>query len=267
MDNLHDALFDISDKVVVITGAAGGIGSALCRGFAERGARVVGVDMSDSASLPQGAIFHRTDISDRSQVSELAKFVDGEFEQVDILINNAGIERSAKAEDYSAEDWDKVIAVNLSGTFACCQAFGRMMIARKQGKIINIASACGVFGYPFVVAYNASKAGIWSMTQTLAVEWGVHNVQVNAIIPGFVLTPLNQATLDDPETLELNRRIVPSGRLSVPEDLVGPIIFLASPAADYVSGELLIVDAGTVASGAIGTELRDDALSKGFGTP
>ena len=262
-----DPMFDVSGRVVVITGAAGGIGAALCRGFVERDARVIGVDLTDAGAAPDGGTYRRCDIGDRSQVAELAAFVAAEFGHADVLINNAGIERSGKAEDYDDADWDRIIAVNLSGTFACCRAFGRMMIARQQGKIINIASACGLFGYPFVVAYNASKAGVWSMTQTLAVEWGCHNIQVNAIVPGFVVTPLNKATLDDPESLELNRRIIPSGRLSQPEDLVGPIVFLASPAADYVSGELLVVDAGTVASGAIGTELRDDGLRKGFGAP
>ena len=258
----YDPMFDISGKVVVITGALGGIGGPLCRGFVERGARVVGVDLADAGAAPDGVTYHQTDIAERRQVAELAAFIAEEFGQVDVLINNAGLERFGKAEDYDAEDWDRVIAVNLSGTFACCQAFGRMMIARKQGKIINIASACGVFGYPFVVAYNASKAGIWSLTQTLAVEWGLHNIQVNAVVPGFVVTPLNQSTLDDPERLELNLRIIPSGRLSEPNDLLGPIVFLASPAADYVSGELLVVDAGTVAGGGIGPPLRDDELRK-----
>ena len=266
MTKRSDPMFDIDGKVAVITGACGGIGRALCEGFAARGAKVVGVDVAEPGDALEDVTFHRTDISDRDQVAALADLVENEFGRIDILVNNAGIERSGQAESYTGEDWDRVIAVNLSGTFSCCQVFGRMMIARRQGKIVNIASACGLFGYPFVIAYNASKAGVWSMTQTLAVEWGVHNIQVNAIIPGFVVTPLNQATLDDPEALELNRRIIPSGRLSQPEDLVGPIVFLSSPAADYVSGELLMVDAGTVASGGIGTELRDDGLRKSFRT-
>lgn len=258
-----DPLFGVSDRVVVITGAVGGIGSALCRGFAERGAKVVGADTQVVSKGLDGVTYVRTDISRREQVDELASLVLDRYGHVDVLINNAGIERSGRAEDYDTDDWNRVIAVNLSGTFACAQVFGRMMIARQQGKIINIASACGLFGYPFVVAYNASKAGVCSMTQTLAVEWGIHNIQVNAIIPGFVVTPLNQSTLDDPETLELNRRIIPSGSLSRPQDLVGPIVFLSSRAADYVSGEILVVDAGAIASGGIGTVLRDDGLRKG----
>lgn len=260
-----DRLFDVQNKVVVITGAGGGIGSALCRGFIERGAHVVAADICDPSRAPDGAVFSRTDISDRQAVAKLASFVSDEFGRLDVLINNAGIERGGRAEAHTVEDWDRVIAVNLTGSFACCQALGAMMIAKKRGKIVNIASACGMFGYPFVIAYNASKAGVWSMTQTLAVEWGIHNIQVNAIVPGFVRTPLNQATLDDPETLEINARIIPLGRISEPQDLVGPTIFLSAPASDYVSGALFVIDGGTVASGGVGTPLRDDGLRKASG--
>jgi NAD(P)-dependent dehydrogenase (short-subunit alcohol dehydrogenase family) len=172
MNATQDPLFDVTDKVVVITGAEGGIGSALAGGFAARGAKVVGADLGSGETMPEGTWFQTTDIAERDQVARLADFVAKELGQVDVLINNAGIERFGAAEHYSPEDWNKVIQVNLTGTFACCQAFGRTMIQRKRGKIINVASACGLFGYPFVIAYNATKAGIWSMTQTLATEWG-----------------------------------------------------------------------------------------------
>jgi NAD(P)-dependent dehydrogenase (short-subunit alcohol dehydrogenase family) len=259
----EDPLFAVRDKVVVVTGACGGIGRALCRGFVGRGATVVAVDKV-AGRAPRGTEFHRVDIGDRSQVRAFGAKVARDHGRVDVLVNNAGTDSWGKAEDFTDEAWDRVIAVNLTGTFTMAQTFGRLMIERGRGKIVNVASACGMFGYPFVVSYNASKAGIWSMTQTLAVEWGIHGIQVNAVIPGFVVTPLNRSTLDDPETLEINRRIIPNGKLSRPEDLVGPILFLASKAADYVSGCLFVVDAGTVAGGGIGPVLRDDGLAKVF---
>jgi NAD(P)-dependent dehydrogenase (short-subunit alcohol dehydrogenase family) len=247
-------LFDIGGKLVVITGCAGGVGTALCAGFKELGARVVGADMK--AGKDEGRDILPFDLRDRRSIHALAAQVEKEYGPVDVLINNAAAGGGGPAEELTEGHWDEVIAANLTGTFACAQAFGRGMIERRRGKIINLASACGIFGYPFSAGYNASKAGIWSVTQTLAVEWSRFNIQINAIVPGFVETPMNEKALKDPVEMKIHTGLIPAGRISVPQDLVGPAAFLSSGASDYVNGAMLVVDGGAVTAGGA-TALRD----------
>jgi NAD(P)-dependent dehydrogenase (short-subunit alcohol dehydrogenase family) len=197
--------------------------------------------------------FKHLDLADPRSIESLADLVGERFGAVDVLINNAAIgSGGGSAEVVELERWERVLKVNLTGTFLCSQMLGREMIARRRGKIINLASPCGLFGYPFSIAYNASKAGVWSLTQSLAVEWARFNVQVNAIVPGFVNTPMNRRAIEDPEALTLHRSLIPAGRISEPADLVGPALFLASGASDYVTGALLVVDGGMLAGGAEG---------------
>ena len=262
MNAALNSMFGIEGKVVVITGAAGGIGTALCEGFARCGARVVGADRQTPSSIPSGVAFQAFDLSDHDSISVLAQHVMENFGSVDVLINNAAIGSGGEnAEEVRVESWRQILDVNLTGAFVCAQTFGRTMIAESRGKIINFASPCGVHGFPFSVAYNASKAGVWSLTQTLAVEWGRFNVQVNAIVPGFVDTPMNRKALADPEQLRLHKAVIPAGRIGRPWDLVGPAVFLSSPAADYLTGSLIIVDGGSIAGGAEGqfVNLRSSA--------
>jgi 2-deoxy-D-gluconate 3-dehydrogenase len=253
------ALFDVAGKVVVVTGAAGGIGGALCQAFRAAGARVVGADRQPDRNAEDDIL--PFDLGDRQSILDLARRVEAAYPRVDVLVNNAACGGGGPAETFSDAQWDRVIATNLTGSFACARAFGRGMISNRRGKIINIASACGIFGYPFGAAYNASKAGLWSVTQTLAVEWSRFNIQVNAVVPGFVETPMNVRSLGDPEEMAIHTGLIPAGRISQPEDLVGPVVFLASAASDYVTGAMLVADGGAVAAGGA-TALRDFYLRK-----
>jgi 2-deoxy-D-gluconate 3-dehydrogenase len=250
----QSVLFDLTSKLIVITGATGGIGQELCAGFVNLGARVVGADTK--AAVGKGYEVLPFDLRDRGSIWSLAERVEDKFGAVDVLINNAAAGGGGPAEMLTEKEWDGIIAANLTGTFTCAQALGRAMIGRQRGKIVNLASACGVFGYPFSVAYNASKAGVWSVTQTLAVEWARFNVQVNAVVPGFVDTPMNTKALQDPAEMKIHSGLIPAGRISVPRDLLGPIAFLASAASDYVTGTMLVVDGGAVTAGG-STALRD----------
>ena len=253
MNPALDSMFGIEGKVVVITGAAGGIGTALCEGFARCGARVVGADRQTPSAVPPGVKFESFDLADHDSISALAERVMTQLGPVDVLINNAALGSGGEsAEEVSVESWRQILEVNLTGAFVCAQTFGREMICRGRGKIINFASPCGVHGFPFSVAYNASKAGVWSLTQTLAVEWGRFNLQVNAIVPGFVDTPMNRKAIEDPEQLRLHKAVIPAGRIGEPRDLVGPAVFLSSPAADYLTGSMIVVDGGSIAGGAEG---------------
>ena len=246
-------LFDVRDKVVVITGAGGGIGGVLTRSFLALGAQVVAAEIREDADIAEGAVYHQTDIADQDSVASLATFIADSFGAADVLINNAAIEECVRIEDMSVETWNSTISVNLTGSFLCAQALGRQMIARRRGKIINVASRCAYVGIPFAAAYDASKAGVVSLTKTFAIEWGNHNLQVNAIVPGYVDTPMGEGD----QMRDAYVRKVPLGRASKPEDLLGAVVFLSSAASDYVTGAILFVDGGSYASGGLGAELRD----------
>jgi NAD(P)-dependent dehydrogenase (short-subunit alcohol dehydrogenase family) len=231
-------------------------------GFAEEGAHVIAVDVAEDVNIPQVATYARADVSDRLVVATLAESILANLGRVDVLANIAGIAEFGLSVELPAEEWDRTLAVNLTGAFICCQAFGRAMLRQRGGKIINIGSRCGFAGLPFHIAYNASKAGIVSLTQTLATEWGGHNVQVNAIVPGFVRTNMTKDAVADPAIRQLYEHKIPLGRISEPEDLVGPAIFLASSASDYVTGAVLVADGGNLASGGIGAEIRNEHFRK-----
>src|SRR3954471_294870 len=170
-------LFAVRDKAAIITGAAGGIGTVLVAGFAALGARVLAVDIVDPKGLPAGVAFHRADLRDPVAVAGIADAAAGQLGAVDILVNNAGLGEKVRAEEMALEVWNNTLATNLTGSFLLSQAVGRGMIARRFGKIINIGSRCGFMGMPFSAAYNASKAGIAALTRTLAVEWGLYDIQ------------------------------------------------------------------------------------------
>ena len=152
------------------------------------------------------------------------------------------------AENMKQEDWEKVIQVNLTGQFLCAQAVGKQMIKQKSGKIINIASIAGLGGYAQSAPYSASKAGIILMTKTLAVEWGQHNIQVNAICPGVFATDMTDNFLNDKQFVDMIKARVPLGRYATPDELVGTVIYLASKASDYMTGHALVIDGGWTAS-------------------
>ena len=243
-------LFVVRDKAAIITGAAGGIGTVLVAGFAALGARVLAVDIVDPKALPAGVAFHRADLRDPVAVAGIADAAAARLGAVDILINNAGLGEMVRAEEMTLEVWNNTLATNLTGSFLLSQAVGRGMIARRSGKIINIGSRCGLMGMPFSAAYNASKEGIAALTRTLAAtyisSWGISGSHRDA----------------DPEEERLFARTIPLGRVSEPDDMLGAAVFLASPAANYITGAALFVDGGNYMADGIGTEYRDHGLKR-----
>jgi 2-dehydro-3-deoxy-D-gluconate 5-dehydrogenase len=245
-------MFDLSGKKALLTGGGYGLGLAMAEALAEAGADIGIIDLSDKLG---GAVRDlektgrnvtgiRADLSDRKMRREAFETFISQFGTIDILVNNAGIQRRHKAEEFPIEDWDKVIELNLTAVFDLCQLAGRVMLERGSGKIINIASLLSFTGGLTVPAYAAGKGGVAQLTKALSNEWAGRGVNVNAIVPGYMDTPLNTAIVNDPER---NRQIlerIPAGRWGKPGDLKGAVVFLASRAADYVHGALIAVDGG-----------------------
>ncbi|WEK01806.1 MAG: 2-dehydro-3-deoxy-D-gluconate 5-dehydrogenase KduD [Candidatus Sphingomonas phytovorans] len=246
--------FDLTGKVAIVTGANTGIGQAIALALAAAGADIaaVGRTPAEDTVTQARALGRRAEIvsADLSTIEPVQRVVDetlGKLGGLDILVNNAGIIRRADAVDFTEEDWDAVVDTNLKSVFFLCQAAGRHMIAKGNGKIINIASMLTFQGGIRVPSYTASKAGIGGLTRLLANEWAGKGVNVNAIAPGYIATN-NTAALQADETR--NRSIlerIPAGRWGNASDLGGAAVFLASAAADYVQGHILAVDGGWLA--------------------
>ena len=245
--------FDLSGRTALVTGCRRGIGKAAAIALAAAGADVVGV----SASLVPGSAvaekvealgrsFHgyRCDFADRSAVYELVATVRRDVGAVDILVNNAGTIARTPAAEHPDEMWDRVLEVNLSAQFVLSRELGRDMLARGHGKIVFIASLLSFQGGITVPGYAASKSGIAGLTKALANEWAGRGVNVNAIAPGYVATDNTQALRDDPVRSEQILVRIPAGRWAEPEDIAGAVVYLSSPAADYVHGVVLPVDGG-----------------------
>jgi NAD(P)-dependent dehydrogenase (short-subunit alcohol dehydrogenase family) len=256
---MTQAFFDISGATALITGAGRGLGAALASGFAASGARVALADINLANAQAtvaqiqsQGGQAHAygCDISQASQVRALFDAVQHDLGQLDILVNNAGINIPKPAEELQLEEWQRIIGVNLTGTFLCCQTGGALMLARGAGCIINICSVHGHVGSYVhkAVAYNAAKAGVINMTRSLALEWGERGVRVNGISPGPLATELMATRLADAEYVRKNMERLALKRVGAPSDVVGAAVFLASPAANWVSGHILAVDGGWLAA-------------------
>ena len=247
-------LFEIPNKVAIVTGASKGLGKAIGIGLAKAGANIVATDVLDTSDtvkeikkLGRKSIGIKVDVSKKEDVEKMVKQTMDKFGKIDILVNNAGILRMGNAEEIKEEDWNKVIQINLTGQFLCAQAVGKQMIKQKSGKIINIASIAGLGGYAQSVPYSASKAGIILLTKSLAVEWGKHNIQVNAICPGVFATDMTNSFLKDKQFMDMIKANVPLGRYAKPEELTGTIVYLASEASDYMTGHALVIDGGWTA--------------------
>jgi len=246
-----DAGFGLTGKVALITGAAQGIGRAIADLYAERGARLVLVDMSEavhdvSLLLETGGAEVLPVAADLTAKGSIAQVVDealAEYGQIDILVNNAGVALLDEAERLSEEWWDKTISVNLTVPFLLSQQVARAMITARRGKIVNIASQASVIALDRHVAYCASKAGLVGMTKVLAVEWAEYGITVNAISPTVVLTELGKAAWAG-EVGEAMKKKIPVGRFARPEEIATAALFLASEAADMITGENLIIDGG-----------------------
>jgi len=250
------AMFSLAGRRAMVTGASRGLGRAAALGLARAGADVVcvsssagGTDETAAAirALGRTAWTLHADFADRAAVAALAGDAEHAAGPIDILVNNAGTIRRTPAVDFSLGDWDAVLRTNLDAVFVLSQAIGRGMVARRSGKIVNVASLLSFTGGITVPAYTASKHAVAGLTKALANEWAQHNVQVNAVAPGYFRTDNTQA-LQNNETrsAEISARI-PAGRWGEPEDLAGAIVFLASRAADYVNGHVLVVDGGWMA--------------------
>jgi 2-dehydro-3-deoxy-D-gluconate 5-dehydrogenase len=248
--------FKLDGKIALVTGASVGLGQAMVIALAEAGADVACHCHFDGQAdetvkkiekLGRKAISVSGDMSDKDAPKKVVESVVEKFGRVDILINNAGMIRRSPAVDYSEEDWSTVIEVNLSSVFRLSQATAKSMIATGSGKIVNIASLLSFQGGITVPAYTASKSGVAGLTKAFANEWAKHNINVNAIAPGYFATN-NTTALRADETR--NRQIlerIPAGRWGNPEDLAGAVVFLASPASDYLQGHIMLVDGGWMA--------------------
>jgi glucose 1-dehydrogenase len=246
----------LEGKVAVVTGGNTGIGRGICERFAREGAKIV-VDYvgrpDDAISLVQeitgagGAAFAvQADIATPEGVKALFDGTIGKFGRVDILVNNAGIEKRAPFLEVAIEDFDRVIGVNLRGAFLCAQAAARDMVSRKEGRIINISSVHEDLPFPEFVPYACSKGGMRMLCRTLAVELAPYGITVNNVAPGAIATPINTATLADPEKVAALNAIIPLGHLGAPSDVAAVAAFLASPDAAYVTGSTYYVDGGMV---------------------
>ena len=248
-------LFDLSGKIAIVTGASRGLGKAMALGLAQAGATVVVTDILDTKEavteikkIQDKSIGLQVDVTDKISVDEMVKKVKDTFGRIDILVNNAGVLRSGNAEELDFADWEKVLNVNLTGEFLCAQAVGKQMIAQKSGKIINISSVAGLFGSVSSAAYCASKAGVITLTKTLAAEWGKHGITVNSICPGVFATDMTDSYLKDEGFNTMINNDVPLKRYAKPEELIGTVVYLASAASDYVTGHALVIDGGWTAA-------------------
>jgi len=250
-------LFDLTGRTALITGSSQGLGFALARGLAQAGAAIVlnGRDEQKLAAAAKGlqgegvrVAIAAFDVTDGAASAKAVATLEAEFAPIDILINNAGIQRQAPLAEMSEEQWRAVIDTNLTSAFLVARAVAPRMIARGAGKIINICSVMSEVSRPTIGNYAAAKGGLKMLTRAMAVEWARHGVQSNAIAPGYFVTELNKALV---ENVEFNKWIcgrTPAGRWGQPEELAGAAVFLASRASDFVNGQILTVDGGLLAA-------------------
>ena len=245
-------LFDLTGQLAVITGGTRGIGQAAAIGLAKAGADIILLQRNRSdqktqskiKALGRQAIILPCEMGDHKQLKTIIPTIVEKYQRLDILVNSAGIQRRSPAISFSEDDWDEVININLKAIWLLSQAAGQYMVQQQSGKIINIASLLSFQGGITVPAYAAAKGGVTQLTKALANEWAEHNVNVNAIAPGYIATEMNTALLND-ETR--NRQIlerIPAGRWGQPEDFEGTVVYLASRASNYVHGHTVVVDGG-----------------------
>jgi len=248
----------LEGKVAVVIGGSSGIGRAIALGMADAGTSVVPASRREAqvaevageiAAKGGKTLVATCDVADRASLEAVRDRVVSELGRVDILVNCAGTTKKGPTLDFPEQDWNRIIECNLTGTLRGCQVFGKTMLEQKSGRIVNIASLSSFVALYEVAAYGASKAAVAALTKSLAVEWGRHGVNVNAIAPGVFRTDLNQALLDGTERGKEFKLRTPVGRFGKVEELAGAAIFLSSDAASFVNGEVLVVDGGFLASG------------------
>jgi NAD(P)-dependent dehydrogenase (short-subunit alcohol dehydrogenase family) len=251
-------MFDLTGKVAIVTGGAGGLGRPIAVGLAQCGADVVVDDLAsahpeevvkDIKKLGRKALAVSADVTSASAMKDMVDQVMKEFGKIDILVNVAGINARFSVEEMPPEEFEKVVRFNILGTFLPCQAVGRVMIEQKRGKIINMGSVRGSVA-PAIggSAYASSKGGVHQLTRTLAAEWAKYNINVNALAPALVMTAMTREFLSKPEIYSKMTAEIPLARLGVPEDLIGPIVLLASDESNFMTGQIIYVDGGLSAT-------------------
>jgi NAD(P)-dependent dehydrogenase (short-subunit alcohol dehydrogenase family) len=246
-------LFDLSGKVAIVTGASRGMGESIAIELARQGANVVVSDILPGEStvkkiksLKRDAIYVKADVSNEKEVISLVNQTIKRFGRIDILVNNAGIYKTSPTINVSEEEWEKTINVDLKGVFLCSREALKHM--KRGGSIINISSIAGISGFPQSAAYCAAKGGVRTLTKSLASEFGKKGIRVNSIHPGTINTPMTQSFLKIKKERDEVLARIPLNRIGEPMDIAGPVVFLASDAASYVTGEELVVDGGWIFS-------------------
>lgn len=250
-------LFDLTGRTALITGSSGGLGLAMARGLAQSGAQIILHGRNhDKLAAAQNALGEEGydvlttsfDVTDEHAIEQALETLNADGIAIDILVNNAGIQLRRPLMEVELDQWDAVINTNLTSTFLLGRSVARQMIERgKGGKIINIGSLMSSVARPTVGAYTASKGGVRLLTQSMAAEWAEHGIQTNAIGPGYMMTEMTQPLVDDPTFNNWLINRTPAKRWGVPEDLVGTVVYLASPASNYVNGQIIYVDGGMLA--------------------
>ena len=249
-----NSLFDLTGKVAIVTGGNGGLGLGMALGLAGAGANIV-VAARDQAKTSRAlaeikalgveVLGIEVDVSQEAEISHMVTQTVETLGRVDILVNNAGISVRSQPQELSADDWDRVVDVNLKSVFLASKEVHPHMKEQGGGKIINIGSMFSLFGSDWVSPYSASKGGVVQLTKSLAVAWAADNIQVNAILPGWFMTGLTESIPQrDPARYELINQRIPAERWGDPEELQGPVVFLAGSASNYVTGAVLTVDGG-----------------------
>ena len=242
----------LEGKVVIVTGAAQGIGKQIALDFAKNKAKVVILDLNEEGlkrtkeelDSYSESVYYSVDITDSAQVGGAINKIIDKFLKVDILVNNAGITKDNLVLRLSENDWDKVLTVNLRGAFLCSKLCAKYMVKQRKGKIVNISSIIGIVGNAGQVNYSASKAGLIGLTKSLAKELGSRNICVNAVAPGYIQTKMTDSLSDKVKDQMLKK--IPLNRLGSPSDVANAVLFLASDAANYVTGQVLVVDGGMI---------------------
>jgi NAD(P)-dependent dehydrogenase (short-subunit alcohol dehydrogenase family) len=250
-------MFDLSGKVALVVGGGGAIGGAIAHALADHGARIAIADVdidsarrtAQSCARPTalGALAVQIDVTNPELIRQVVAAIEHETQRIDILVNAAGINIRKPVIDYTAEEWSRVLNVNLSGVFFVTQAVAKGMLQRGNGRVLNIGSVSSMLGHPKNAPYSATKGGIAIMTKSMATEWATRGITVNTIGPAYTETSFNAQHLSDPAVRAAIEATIPMGRLGTPQDVVGAAVFLCSDAAAFVTGQTLFVDGGRTA--------------------
>jgi len=251
------SLFDLTGKMALITGSGQGLGLVIARGLGKAGATIVLNDI-DKDKLDKavetlrsegietyGSVFN---VTKKDEIAREVKYIEENIGPIDILFNNAGIQRRIPLEEFPESDWDDIMEINLKGVFLVSQQVAKGMIARRRGKIVNICSLQSELGRQTIAPYAASKGGVRMLTRGMAVDWGKYNIQTNGIGPGYFITEMTKKLADDPQFDAWLKARTPADRWGLPEELVGTAIFLSSEASNFINGQIIYVDGGILAS-------------------